>query len=209
MSDYITDDEKYNIKKLTLTGEINGTDIRLIRDMSQDEWKDGMWITRGKLQEIDLSGVKIVEGGEAYCESYQTTNDILGTSMFENCNISTIILPNSIKSIEQNALAYCKLTSITIPKSVNQLGRGVFNYTPLASIQVEEGNSKYRSEGNAVYEKESGKLILGCASTVIPEGVTVIGNSAFGGCSALQSIYIRIKKPEEISYINDEGFKEN
>ena len=202
LSDYITDDEKYNIKKLTLTGEINGTDIRLIRDMSQDEWKDGMWITRGKLQEIDLSGVKIVEGGEAYYESYQTTNDILGTSMFENCNISTIILPNSIKSIEQNALAYCKLTSITIPKSVNQLGRGVFNYTPLASIQVEEGNSKYRSEGNAVYEKESGKLILGCASTVIPEGVTVIGNSAFYGQNSLKTI----KLPETLTNIEDYAF---
>ena len=202
LSDYITDDEKYNIKKLTLTGEINGTDIRLIRDMSQDEWKDGMWIPRGKLQEIDLSGVIIVEGGEAYYESYQTTNDILGASMFENCNISTIILPNSIKSIEQNALAYCKLTSITIPKSVNQLGRGIFNYTPLASIQVEEGNSKYRSEGNAVYEKESGKLILGCASTVIPEGVTVIGNSAFYGQNSLKTI----KLPETLTNIEDYAF---
>ena len=202
LSDYITDDEKYNIKKLTLTGEINGTDIRLIRDMSQDEWKDGMWIPRGKLQEIDLSGVIIVEGGEAYYESYQTTNDILGASMFENCNISTIILPNSIKSIEQNALAYCKLTSITIPKSVNQLGKGIFNYTPLASIQVEEGNSKYRSEGNAVYEKESGKLILGCASTVIPEGVTVIGNSAFYGQNSLKTI----KLPETLTNIEDYAF---
>lgn len=195
LADYISEDEKYNIKKLTLIGEINGTDIRLIRDMCEIDYSTGL--SKGRLQEIDLSGVRIVEGGEPY-----TYNDVLGNHMFYNCNISSIVLPNTLKSIEQEALGQCKLTSITIPKSVIQMGISIFNQTPLSSIQVAKGNPVYRSEGNAVYEKASGNLILGCASTIIPEGVTVIGSNAFFGQTSLKTI----KLPETLTNIEDHAF---
>lgn len=196
LSEYISEEKKSTYKKLTLTGEINGTDIHLIREMCGKEMIDG------NLQELDLSGVKIVEGGDSYDGLHNTANDVLGNSMFSNCKISSIVLPNTLQTIDDGAFSFSKLTSITIPKRVNRLGTGIFNSTQLSSIQVEEGNATYRSEGNAVYEKANGKLVLGCASTVIPEGVKVIGSYAFYGQTFLKTIVL----PETLTDLEDYAF---
>lgn len=196
LSEYISEEKKSTYRKLTLTGEINGTDIHLIREMCGKEMIDG------NLQELDLSGVKIVEGGDSYDGLHNTANDVLGNSMFSNCKISSIVLPNTLQTIDDGAFSFSKLTSITIPKRVNRLGTGIFNSTQLSSIQVEEGNATYRSEGNAVYEKANGKLVLGCASTVIPEGVKVIGSYAFYGQTFLKTIVL----PETLTDLEDYAF---
>ncbi len=202
LSQYISDEEKITIKSLTLTGEINGTDIKFLRDMCGEERIDGIAQNKGNLQELDLSGVRIVEGGDCYDGDNNTANDVLGNGMFSYCQISSIVLPNTLQTIDQDAFAYSKLTSIIIPKQVNRLGIGIFRGTPLSSIQVEEGNATYRAGGNAVYEKESGKLVLGCASTVIPEGVKVIGSYAFYGQNSLKTI----KLPETLTDLEDYAF---
>ena len=40
LSDYISEDEKYQIEELTLSGELNGTDIRFIRNMSGIDYEE-------------------------------------------------------------------------------------------------------------------------------------------------------------------------
>lgn len=64
---YITD--------LKLTGELNGTDIKHIREM-----------ILSKLKVLDLSEARIVSGGEPYVQYYglyyYTDNDIFGHYMF-------------------------------------------------------------------------------------------------------------------------------
>lgn len=54
----------YKITNLKIIGEINGTDLRVIREMAgKDVWgKD----TDGMLSVLDLSDAKIVEGGDYY-----------------------------------------------------------------------------------------------------------------------------------------------
>ncbi len=60
----ISESEKYNIEELTLTGELNGTDFRLIRDMAGCNYLGEE--TSGKLRVLDFSGAKIIAGGEKY-----------------------------------------------------------------------------------------------------------------------------------------------
>ena len=180
LSNYISDDNKYKITKLTLKGKLNGTDIRLIREMAGTDY-DGQ-NTPGQLHIIDLSEVQIVEGGEPYAWGTTTENDIIGIGMF------SYLTP---------------LTSITFPSSVkyiNSMALGV-NWN-LSSIAIDENNQFYESKGNGIYERESGKLIMGCASTVIPEGVTSIGSYAFYAQNELTSI----KFPESLTTIESNAF---
>jgi hypothetical protein len=130
----------------------------------------------------------------------------IGEFSFYGCNFSSIVIPNSVTSIGSHAFRSCgALTSITIPSSVTSISENPFFYCPaLASITVEAGNTVYSSpEGsNAIIKTEEHKLVSGCKNTVIPEGVTTIGASAFGGCSGLTEIHI----PSSVTLIDAWAF---
>lgn len=87
LSSYISD-IKYLITDLTLSGELNGTDIRVIRQMSGADYEYDSHghnteepytdiITPGILKKLDISNAKVVSGGEAYY--YRTTHTAHGT----------------------------------------------------------------------------------------------------------------------------------
>ena len=61
--------KKYLITNLKIIGEINGTDLRMIRDMAgrRDLQYNKGNTTSGKLSKLDLSEAKIVKGGDYYC----------------------------------------------------------------------------------------------------------------------------------------------
>ena len=106
-------------KELKVTGFINGTDIRYIRQL----------VTAGTVTKLDWSGVHIVSGGEAYYGSYTTEWDIIGVEMFYQCsNLQQMILPSTVTSIKKSAFANTGLTSIDIPNSVKTLGEDAFAY---------------------------------------------------------------------------------
>jgi hypothetical protein len=69
---------------------------------------------------------------------------------------------------------------------------------------VDSENTKYDSRNycDAIIAKDSGKLIVGCNNTVIPNGVTSIGDGAFYYCNGLSSIVI----PNSVTSIGEEAF---
>ena len=124
---------------------------------------------------------------------------------FYNCSgLTSITIPDGTTSIEPSAFRNCSgLTSFTIPNSVTSIGSGAFNdCSGLTSITVEAGNTAYHSAGNCLIETASNTLIRGCINSVIPDGVTSIGVSAFYGCSGLTSIEI----PDSVTNISDFAF---
>ena len=131
----------------------------------------------------------------------------IGSWTFYNCRgLTSVTIPNSVTSIGDLAFWDCSgLTSVTIPNSVTYIGNSVFrNCSGLASVKVESGNIKYdsRNDCNAIIEKSSQTLIAGCKNTIIPNGVTTIGEHAFSGCDGLTSVTI----PNSVTSIGKGAF---
>ena len=102
------------------------------------------------------------------------------------------------------------ITSITIPDNVTTIEDWAFSRcTALQSIDVSKKNPKYASLDGVLYDKELKTIIkFPCNKRIteynIPNCVTTIGNSAFWGCSALQSIDI----PNSVTTIEKYAFNE-
>ena len=145
----------------------------------------------------------------------------IGTNAFKDCSLLTFItIPNSVESIGYSAFQNCiSLNSIAIPNSVKQISTGslwdgyvhtsycdIFvNCPSLKSITVEEGNSKYdsRNNCNAIIETATNSLLVGCNTTIIPDGISEIGAYAFKGCTNLSSITI----PSSVRLIGSHAFE--
>ena len=133
----------------------------------------------------------------------------IGASAFYRCEgLTGIEIPGSVTSIGAGAFEYCEgLTGIEIPGSVTNIGRNPFSGCDgLTSIVVDSGNTIYTSGNgkNCIIEKESNALIAGCKTTIIPDGVTSIGDSAFSWCSGFTSIEI----PGSVTSIGNGAFWE-
>ena len=93
----ISESKKYLITNLKIVGEMNGTDLKFIREMAGCDYNKNK--TDGKLSILDLYDAKIVEGGAAYISYYgkdkYTSNDELGDYAFSDCSgLTSLTIPS-------------------------------------------------------------------------------------------------------------------
>ena len=123
LNTHIPDNLANYITSLTISGELNGTDIRLIRQMLQ----------KGLLMTLDIHNASIVAGGNVYytigSKNYTTKNDTIGEYMFNDSKYLTdITLPASLKAICEHAFDNCKsLKSLDIPEGVTKMENWVLS----------------------------------------------------------------------------------
>ena len=144
LPDKIGSTKKFQITNLKIIGEINGTDLRMIREMAGKN--AGGNDTDGMLSVLDLSDAKIVEGGDYYYTDYpyystyySTSNDKIGDYTFYGCSVLTsLTLPSGLTEIGEGAFAACSgLTSLTLPSGVTEIGAWAFSgCSGLTSIYV-------------------------------------------------------------------------
>ena len=139
----IASSEMYKITNLKITGEINGTDWKMIREMAGCDYKGEP--TEGMLSVLDLSEAKIVAGGDYYYDNNNgneynnTSNDAIGEFAFYGCRgLTSINLPSSITEIGKSAFDGCSgLTSLNLPDGITSIGVGAFwGCSGLTSIYV-------------------------------------------------------------------------
>lgn len=137
-----------NIDCLKITGEINGSDIRMLRRMLGGLYHTSFGEKRGKLYHLDLSDARIVCGGEdyfyndimrnKYLPPAYTGNDTIGNFMFFQCvNLQQLLLPSGIKAIGDNAFYYSsRLKELTVPEGVETIGNQAFLECGLKSLTL-------------------------------------------------------------------------
>ena len=193
----IGSNRKYKITNLKIVGEINGTDLGMIRDMAEYS---------GNLSVLDLSEAKIVKGGDHYYNDnnyygdhfYYTSNDEIGDYAFQDCcRLTSLNLPSSLTKIGMYAFSYCsRLTSLNLPSSLTKIGMYAFEgCSGLTSLTLPDGIT---SIGSSAFWRCSGLTSLN-----LPAGITSIGSSAFEGCSGLTSLTL----PAGITWIDYSAFK--
>ena len=200
LPDKIGSTKKFQITNLKIIGEINGTDLRMIREMAGKNARGND--TDGMLSVLDLSDAKIVEGGDYYYDDnayhyYFTSNDKIGNYAFFNCSgLTSITLPSGVTKISNYAFCNCSgLTSITLPSGVTEISEGAFgNCSGLTSLTLPSGVT---SIGNYAFCNCSG-----LTSITLPSGVTEIGDYAFRDCSGLTSLTL----PSGVTEISEGAF---
>ena len=129
---------------------------------------------------------------------------------FCNCtSLSNLTLGNNVENIGSLAFGVVSSTfipniqSLVIPKSVKFIDNDAFYACNIANIIVEDGNNIYdsRDNCNAIIETSSNTLILGRNNTKIPNSVTSIGEEAFYRMG-IKSIII----PHSVVNINKSAF---
>lgn len=186
--------EKNTVTNLTVTGTIDASDFKTMRD------------NMPLLAIIDLSGTTII----AYSGQLGTrlsadpitsypANTIPYKAFFYYKGDPKLIsfkFPSGVTYIDDYAFYGCiKLSSLTIPSSVTYIGNEAFlNCSGLTSINFPSGVTTIN------YNCFSG--CSGLTSIDIPSTITSIGNQAFYHCSGLTSLKI----PSSITTIDIQAF---
>ena len=137
----------------------------------------------------DLTNVYITDLN-AYCNislpdmSYGPFFDSGKGHVFLNeVEVTDLVIPNGITTVNTLFLRCVGLTSVTIPNSVTTIGDGAFfGCSGLTSVTIHNGVTTI---GMSAFSGCSG-----LTSVAIPNSVTTIGEYAFEGCSSLTSMTI-------------------
>ena len=132
----------------------------------------------------------MTETGEAAfsdCTALDTVRigggSLVGIMMFKNCRaLENVVIAGSVTEIGDEAFADCG---------------------NLTELVVEKGNETFCSVDNCVIEIATGRLVAGCSTSVIPDGIDSIGKSAFAGAVALKKVTI----PAGTTEIGDNAFR--
>ena len=187
---------------------------------------------------IDDRGVKYSRDGRKLLKSPTTlsgtysikkTTEIICDRAFSGCqNLTSVIIPNSVKNIGEWAFVGCSLlSSIDIPNSVISIENIAFAVClSLKYISIPEsvicfkGNpfcdwdgelkclsANFIYEDDVLFNKDKSEIISfrnqEIESYIIPDSVTSIGDGAFGCCSSLSSLFI----PNSVTSIGDGAFE--
>lgn len=208
-----------NVEELTITGKLNGTDIKLIRDMACK-----------KLKKLDIGGCRIVYGGEPYLNKDDFTPSVETESAVKEVGSNGV----TIVSFNENNIGdymFAGLTSIKeliIPSTITAIGIGAFmdcpNLEKLVIGQLQQttsgllfaGSNKLRElqtnsntyvakNGVLYYNKSTLAAVLPSASKgtfVIAEGVDSIAPYSFAGHTDMTEISL----PSSMKHISDYAF---
>lgn len=122
------------------------------------------------------------------CNAIDSTSLItIGKNAFENCyNLTSIIIPRNLESIDSSAFLYCKLlekVDFRYAMNLKNIGSSAFKGAAIKGIvRLPDGITKVESN---VFQ-----ACKNITSVEFPDGLISIGSLSFSGCSNLTAITI-------------------
>ena len=143
---------------------------------------------------------------------------IISYEAFAGCsNLGSITIPDGVTTIGDNAFNDCSsLASITIPDSVTSIGSSAFYNTAyyndeqkwengvlyignhLIEAKTDLSDSYTIKDGTLTISDSAFQSCIGITSITIPNSVTSIGYTAFGGCSNLIQLVLFPETPPDL-----------
>ncbi|GAB6983060.1 C10 family peptidase [Prevotella dentasini] len=181
--------ERFNIKSLKLTGKINSSDFKVLREMAGRSVSEAR--TKGHLASLDLTDAEIVTGGEAYLtkggKSYTVTADNTFPELaFHKCTtLRAIKMPKTLKAVGDGAFSQCRMSDITF-----------------ASNKTEN----YSIEDHLLYNADKSEIIFalpGVAKELhVAKNVKALHPYSFAGNSEVRKIFL----PSTVMSLGREAF---
>ena len=211
LSVLLPEKERFKITDLTLSGELNSSDLEVIRQMGGCYKSDGSRYN-GHLRYLDLSNAKFVGDGTFYIGygnpmKESNLNYGSGNYLFSYMkSLHTIKLPNSMEKMGTGLFYDCdSLTSVTLPKSFKSLpGQSFPKYFDgndnLTSILIDDSNPYYSSDGSALFDKYKTIILFAFKSLreyAIPSSVSEISGDAFSKCRHLKTLVLPLRLKRE------------
>ena len=189
-----------------------------------------------RLESIDIPSSVTTIGRDAFSAArlkhVSLPNGVItiGYAAFSNCDsLKSVTLPKTLTTISGAAFADCvQLEGLLIPRGVNSITPDIITGCDnLRWLVVDSENTTYdsRENCNAIILSSENKLIQGSPVTIIPEGVTAIGDYAFWGINipktftipnSIQTIgnkaftginFVNVILPKSIRWIGEESFQ--
>ncbi len=153
---------------------------------------------------INLEKISVEKGNREYHSEGDCLIESESGTVILGCKNS--VIPEGAVIIGGYSFRHCRgLETLKLPSSLKIIRPGAFvECSGLVGISVDPENKTFFSEGNCLIQKKEKRLVLGCKNSIIPKShrICVIGDSAFSGCSELQSIAI----PDNIMSIGSDAF---
>lgn len=208
--------EETNAKKLCqikVSGQLNKSDIYVLRRLCRSDIGQADISEIGQLSYVDLSEASLEDdeipddaffmrdqnGNTLPCYTLQTVilpNNLkrIGQNAFRAClGLQKINIPSALETIGNMAFWNCRyLDKVFIPKTVKSIGQSAFGYAKVDYFDIDTNNTNYYVENKTIFTSDGKKIIayVGKAKCnyVIPNGVEKIDYYVFGGKANLLTL---------------------
>ena len=148
---------------MKVSGDLDGTDLLLLRDMVGREMHGGE--TAGRWRHLDLSEARLRRGGAVACGNVllrQERDDKLGDYAFYGCGaLETLCLPDTCVEVGESACCSCRVLSVLeLGRKTGRVGDDAFGGCALLS------------------------------SVELPASLVSLGNYAFARCASLSAVSV-------------------
>lgn len=114
-----------------------------------------------KKKDVQYKGNLIIPSTVSHDGKTYKVTEIGKYAFYDDTELTSVKIPEGIKTIHSYAFCYNDIKSLQIPASVTSLIPGfVYNSPNLTQITVSPQNKNYVSEGNCIYDKKKSILIL-------------------------------------------------
>ena len=165
------------------------------------------------------SGQVTVTGCQGACESTLVIPDeisnlpvkVIGTRAFTREQISSVVLPSKLETIEKSAFSFNNLTSVTLPVSVSSVGVSAFYNNPLdgvsASGETIHVSFDLNADGNSL--RTTGCLINCPATLDVPGSINSIPLTHIDHTAFFEKDITSVSLASGITHIGAGSFSDN